>query len=470
LSDANAIGQSRVEIAPSQDSGSYSNLIATAVRGIGLTFKGEGMIDAMRTDGRTTIDLSVPNRDPRAANKRLTADTVKTVFQQNGKDVARADAAGDAELYIEPLTAAKETFRTTINAPHFDCEFFATGNNVRMCEAATKVKLKRERTVPDDGRGTQYLSANKVSTQFDQTTADIERVDAVGDAKFSELDRNAVAEQMSFTQADQVVRLRGGEPTAWDSRARGKAREIDMDTRSNVAHMRGAVATTWYSRKAMSDAGPFASSDKPVFITSDAAEIDNNSQTAVYTGGSPRAWQANNYARGDRIAIDQKAGTFRVNGGVQSAIYNAKTRKNGRLTDEPVSATAASMLYTRDSRVVQYRGSVDVRQGSDRITSEAVDAFLDENNELAKTVAETNVVVTQPGRRAVGNWVQYTPGDDVAILRGDPATVTDAENGTSTGAQMTFNMRDNKIVSEGRTKANAPPGRTRSVYKVKPNQ
>ncbi|HTH51798.1 MAG TPA: LptA/OstA family protein, partial [Pyrinomonadaceae bacterium] len=469
LSDANAIGDSRVEIVPTDLNARYSRVVTTAVRGIGLSFKGEGAIEALRTDGRTTINLNVPNTDAKAANKRLTADTVKTVFQQNGKDIARADAAGNAELYVEPLAAAKENYRTTINAPHFDCEFFPTGNNVRDCHAGTKAKVARERTVAEDGRGTQHLTADELNTNFGETTNGIDRIDAVGNAKFNEIDKNAVAKQISFTDADQMVRLRGGEPTAWDSRARGKAREIDMDMRANKAYMRGGVATTWYSKKAMSDAGPFSSSDKPVFVTSETAEIDNNAQTALYTGGSPRAWQENNYARGDRIAIDQKAGTFRVDGNVQSAVYNAKTRNNGRVSDEPVFATAGSMLYTRDSRVVQYRNSVDVRQGGDRITSEAVDAFLDENNELTKTVAEKNVVVTQSGRRAVGSWVQYTPADDVAILRGDPATVTDAENGTSTGAQMTFSMRDNKIVSEGRAKPNTN-GRTRSVYKVKPNQ
>ena len=33
---------------------------------------------------------------------------------------------------------------------------------------------------------------------------------------------------------------------------------------------------------------------------------------------------------------------------------------------------------------------------------------MNENNELSKTIAEGSVVITQPGRRATGNWVQYT--------------------------------------------------------------
>jgi LPS export ABC transporter protein LptC/lipopolysaccharide transport protein LptA len=466
LSNANAVGASRVDLTPTQANTRYSKVVTNAANGISVTFKGEGLVDAMRTDGRTTINLSAPNNAPDSANKRVTADTVKTTFQQNGKDIARAEAVGNAELYIEPLNAGKNNFKTTITAPRFDCDFFPTGNNVKACQGAPKGKVTRERTVAEEGRGTQYLTADKLNAQFSEKTNDIERMDAVGNAKFNELDKNAMSREMSFTQSDQVVRLRGGEPTAWDSRARAKAREIDMDTQNNKAYLRGGVSTTYFSKKQMRDAGPFASSDKPVFITAENAEIDNNAETAVYTG-NPRGSQESNYVRGDKLTIDQKAGTFRSDGNVQSALYNVRTHKNGHESTEPVYVAAGSMLYQRDAREIQYRDSVDVRQGADRLSASAVDVYLDEHNTLSKMVAEGNVVMTEPGRRGTGDWTQYTAADDVAILRGNPATVTDSESGTSSAAQMTFNRRENRVVTEGKPKPSGN-GRTRSVYKVKP--
>ncbi|MBV9241423.1 MAG: LPS export ABC transporter periplasmic protein LptC [Acidobacteria bacterium] len=466
LSDANAIGDSRVELTPTSTNTHSSNVVMIAAKGVGVAFKGEGLIDAIRTDGRTTINLSAPNNLPDAANKRVTADTVKTTFQQNGKDIARAEAVGDAELYVEPLNGGLNRFKTTINAPRFDCEFFTTGNNVKACDGGGKGKVKRERTVTQENRGTQYLSADKLHAEFDEALHDIARLDAVGNAKFNELDKNAIAREMSFTQSDQTMRLRGGEPTAWDSGARGKAREIDLDTQNNKAYLRGGVSTTYYSKKQMKDAGPFASSDKPVFITAESAEIDNDAQTALYTG-NPRGWQENNYVRGDRLALDQKAGTFRADGNVQSLLYNMRAHKNGRESKEPVFVAATSMLYQRDARLLQYRNSVDVRQGSDRLSAGSVDVYLDENNELSKTIAEGNVVMTEPGRRGTADWLQYTASDDTAVLRGNPATVTDSESGSSSAAQMTFNRRDNKVAAEGKPRPSAN-GRTRSVYKIKP--
>jgi hypothetical protein len=44
--------------------------------------------------------------------------------------------------------------------------------------------------------------------------------------------------------------------------------------------------------------------------------------------------------------------------------------------------------------------------------------------------------------------------------------VNDAENGSSSAAELRMYMRENKVVSEAKTKPNVA-GRIRSVYKVK---
>lgn len=466
LQDANAIGQSTAEIVPANPA-EYSRVTMAAARGIGMLFKGEGLIDSMRTDGRTTINLDAPNAAPNAANKRVTADNVTTFFNANGKDMRKAEAVGNAELYIEPMQAAVQTYRTTITAPRFDCEFYPTGNNAKVCIGGRKAKTVRVPTMASDKRGTQTLFADQLTANFSQRSSDVETLDAAGNAKFTELDRNAISNQMTFTQADQTVRIRGGEPTVWDSRARAKAREIDWDTKHNKSYLRGTVSTTYYSQKQMKGATPFASPDKPVFVTADTGEFDHAAETAVYNGNA-RGWQDNNYVRGDRIFIDQAAGKLLANGNVQSVLYDAKLKQKGKESTVPVSAAAGSLAYDRTTRVLQYRTAVDIRQGTDRITSGSADVYLSENNDVAKTVAETNVVITQPARRGTGDWAQYTAEDEVAILRGSPATVTDAENGSSQSAQLTFYMRDNRVVSEAKTKQSTP-ARSRSVYKVKPN-
>lgn len=467
LMNANATGSSRAVLTPVNATADYSQVTMTAPTAIRLEFKGEGLLEKMTTDGRTTIQLDVPGGAADAANKRVTADTVRTFLNADGKDIQRAEAVGNAELFVEPLSATPQNYRTTVTAPRFDCEFFPTGNNAKECVASTKTKTVRVPTVPADDRGTQTITADKLTAVFSQQTKDIDRFDAAGGAKFVELDRNAVASQISFTKADETVRLRGGEPTVWDSRARARATEIDWDTRNEKSYLRGGANTTYYSQKSTGGATPFGATDKPVFLTAQSAEFDHRAQTAIYTGNA-RGWQENNYVRGDRLQIREHEGQFVADGNVQSLLYNVRRRENGRETNAPVYVSSAKMTYNRDSRLVRYETNVDIRQGTDRILGGAANIYLDEKNELSRSEIENNVVITQPNRRAVGDYAQYTAADESVVLRGNPARVDDAENGSSSGGQMTVYLRNNNVVSEGKSKQNST-GRIRSVYKVKNN-
>jgi len=466
LHDANAIGQSDVEIIPNENK-EYSRVSLSAAKGIGLLFKGPGMIDALRTDGRTSILLSVPDT-PDAANKRVTADVVRTIFAANGKDISKAEAVGNAELNIEPLHNNLKSYNTTIKAPRFDCDFFPTGNNAKTCTGRRKTKTVRVPTIAIPTRGTQTLNADQLIAEFDARSKDVEWLKASGNVRFTELENNAVAAEMTFTQTDETLRLRGGDPTGWNSKYRAKAREIDWNTRSQHSIMRGNVSTTYYSLRQLNNAAPFGQSDKPVFITSDNAEFDQPSETGIYTGNA-RGWQENNYVHGDKFTLKQNEGQFLAEGNVRSATYNVKVNQKSSNASVPVFASANIMNYSRDSQILQYRTSVDIRQGTDRITANSADVFLNKENDVTKTIAETNVVVSQPGRRGTGDWLQYTSSDEIAILRGSPAIVEDSENGSSQAAQFTLFMRVKRVVSEGKSKQPSST-RTKSVYKVQGKQ
>jgi lipopolysaccharide export system protein LptA len=468
LLGANAAGNGRAVLTPAVASPDYSKVTMTAPNAIRLAFKGEGLLDKMTTDGRTTIQLDVPGGSADAANKRVTADTVRTFFNGEGKDIQRAEAVGNAELSIEPLTAAPENYRTTVNAPRFDCEFFPTGNNAKECVATPKTRTVRTPTVQAADRGTQTLTADKVTAAFSAQTKDVDRLDAVGNAKFVELDRNAIANEISFTKGDETVRLRGGEPTVWDSRARAKASEIDWDTRGQKSFLRGGANSTYYSQKSTGGATPFGSTDKPVFITAQSAEFDHRAETARYIGNA-RGWQENNYIRADQLLIEQQQGQMHADGNVQSLLYDVKQKENGRESKAPVYVSSAKMTYNRDNRLVRYETNVDIRQGTDRILGSVANIYLDDKNEMSRSDVEGNVVVTQPNRKAVGDYAQYIAADESVTLRGNPARVDDAENGSSSGGQMTVYLRNNRVVSEGKSKQNTA-GRIRSVYKVKSNQ
>ncbi|MBA2619600.1 MAG: LPS export ABC transporter periplasmic protein LptC [Acidobacteria bacterium] len=467
IQTANAVGASSVNLVPANaQQGEYAKISLFAPNAIRLNFRENGFLEQMQTDGRTTVQMLAPNNNQNAANKKLIADKVVTVMNVSGKDLARAEAIGNAELLVEPVRAAPENYRTKINAERFDCDFYESGNNAKNCSANGKAKTVRVPTVSDQSRGTQMISADRLNADFSRQTQDVERFDAFGNAKFSERDRNAIANQVTFTAADETVRLRGGEPTVWDAQARARAGEIDWNTRAEKSALRGKVSTTYYSQKQTGGATPFGNSGAPVFLTAETAEFDHQAETALYTGNA-RAWQENNYVRADRLFIKQRDGQLFGDGKVQSLLYNAKRRENGRESSVPAFAAAQKMIYSRKNNTLRYEGGVDIRQGTDRITAGAASVLMNDKNEVAQTVAETNVVVTQPNRRASGDFAQYTAESESIILRGNPARIEDFESGSTQGAQMTVFLRENRVVGESKAAGQTGTGRSRTVYKIK---
>lgn len=428
------------------------------------------LLKEMRTEGRSVVHLFAPKSqasDARAANKRLTADEVKLFWRVTGRDVERAEAIGNAELFVEPVIKSNESDKKTLTAPRFDCEFFEAGNLARTFTATGGAKAVIEPTQPTNQRGIRTLTSERMVAGFVKDTQDVERFDAQGDAKFNENDRNGVAATIAFTSGDQTVRLRGGEPTVWDSRGRTKAVELDSDLRNDVSYSRGKTATTYYSQEQTNGAAPFQKTKSPVYISSERGEFHHNQGTAIYTGNA-RAWQDDNFVRADKLTIYVNEKKMEGNGRVQSGLYNASRRAQGGAKENvPVFAAADYMSYSEPNRLLHYEGNVDIRQNPDRITSGRADVYLaKESSEMEKTIAERNVVLTQPGRKGTGDWVQYTTADEVAVLRGNPARVEDSEKGSTEGARLTVYVRESKVTADD-PRGQQSTGRVKSVHKIK---
>jgi LPS export ABC transporter protein LptC len=461
-------GNSTVTMTPVKQE-EYSQVTMSAPISMEVLFRQNGdqsVIKETTTSGRTVVTMSAPNgQDPKASNKKLTADTVKTYWNPSGKDLNKTEAVGNAELYVEPLKPAPENYNSTVNADRFDCDFYPTGNIAKTCVGNGKPKVTMNPTQPAEDRGVRTLTATRLTAGFAQRSQEVERFDAVGGAKFSENDRRGTADNISYTAADETVRLRGGEPMVWDSKARVRGGEIDWDTKNQKSYFRNKVSTTYYSQKQTDGATPFMKTESPVFITADRADFDHRTEVGVYNGNA-RAWQDNNFVRADQLVLLQKERRMKGSGKVQSALYNAKRMENGKETTVPVFTVSEQIAYSDEAKLLQLADKVDIRQGTDRIMAENADIYLTQNNDLSKMTVERSVQITQPGKKATGDWAQYNAAEDSFVLRGNPAYVESAEEGSTQGAQLTIYKGSNRVINEGGTKSSSP-GRTRSVYKVK---
>ena len=437
-----------------------------------VTFQPQGdssLLKQMVAGGRSVVTMSAPKSkasDPHAANKRLTANAVKLTWRTTGRDLEKAEASGDAELFVEPVVSSAKAERKKLNAPQFDCDFFEAGNLARSCKASGGAKATLDPMQPAPKRGTRTLTAQTMTTVFLKDTQDVERVDAQGDGKFNENDRNGLAANVSYVAADETVRLRGGEPTVWDSRGRTKAVELDADLANDVSYARGKTTTTYYSQEQTNGATPFSKTKSPVYIASERAEFHHESGQAIYTGNA-RAWQDDNYVRGDKLVMYVNDKRMEASGHVQSAIYEAKKKVENNNTIVPVFAAADSMFYSDPERTIHYEGNVDIKQGTDRLTSGVADVYLlKDSNEMEKTVAQRSVVMTQPNRKGTGDWVEYTSANQIAILKGNPARVEDVEQGNTEGNRVTLSVADGKVTADD-ARGPLSPGRVRSTHKIR---
>jgi lipopolysaccharide transport protein LptA len=107
------------------------------------------------------------------------------------------------------------------------------------------------------------------------------------------------------------------------------------------------------------------------------------------------------------------------------------------------------MYYSDIDRLIHYEGNVDIKQGTDRMTSGLADVYLTkETNEMEKTVAQRNVVLTQPNRKGTGDWVEFTSASEIAVLKGNPARVDDVEQGNTEGNRLTLSMKEGKVTAD----------------------
>lgn len=488
------------------DADSDAELVSAATADLDFGVQNErSILKQLRAGGRPVVTLAAPKSkagDPKAANKRLTADEVLLFWHETGKDLDHAEAKGNAELLVEPVQPVPTADRKKLFASSFRCNFYEAGNLARNFDASGDARAVVEPVQETPRRGTRTLTAPEMSAQFVRETQDVERfeaaggakfverertltsqkmtalfsretsaldkVDANGDAKFVEQDRNGQSAAMTYTAGDGVVRMRGGEPVAWDSRARLKAAEIDSNTVTKVSYARGKVLTTYYSQEQTGGAAPFKNVKSPVYVASANAEFQHETGTGIYTGNA-RAWQDDNFVKADRIVLHRDQKRMDGDGNVQSALYQARRKEtNGTRTVVPVFATSRSMTYTDENRLLHYEGDVDIKQGTERITGGVADVFLmKETYEVERTITQRDVVVTQPGRKGTGDWAQYTAADETVVLTGNPAHVEDAEKGTSESRRMTVYLREDRVVSDGGGEPGQPTGRVRTTHKIK---
>jgi lipopolysaccharide export system protein LptA len=241
---------------------------------------------------------------------------------------------------------------------------------------------------------------------------------------------------------------------------------------SGDASVEGNVKSTYSELKEQPN-GALLASSSPIHVTAQKMTAHKNPGVALYTGNA-RLWQDSNIIEAPAIQFDRDRRSVVAQGTADRPVettlvqvekpgQTSTPRANSAIpkTSSPIFITALKLTYVDSERKVHYEGGVAAKGQGFTARAKTADAYLVARaqsrdgqtasgpGQLDRMVAEGEVIVEQPNRRAEGQRLVYTASEDKFVLTGGPPSIFDAEQGKITGVSLTFFRRDDRVLVEG---------------------
>jgi lipopolysaccharide export system protein LptA len=187
------------------------------------------------------------------------------------------------------------------------------------------------------------------------------------------------------------------------------------------------------------------------------------SNTKIHYEGNAVAWQGANRIEADRLDIDRDKGTMEAHGRVKSQFVDKDKSSDDKAASKvkppPIFTvvTAPDMVYTEDTRIVDYTGGVLLKRPDMTINAKQIRAFLkdsDSDSSLDKAFADGTVKIVNTSEKlkrtriGTSDHAEYYAGEEKVILNGGDPTLTDNTNRTR-GKQLTWFSNDDRLVVDG---------------------
>ena len=455
--------------------------------------------------------IAAPTTASSAGNSRpqdfdLTAPVID-FFVAGGNRLDHAETSGAAKITISPAqnspaqntTAANSPAsaqRTVITAGRFDAKFSPTSDgSSRLASIHGAPDAKIVNLTPS--LPARVSTSQTLDAQF-SPQGGIESVIQLGSVAYDDGQvpakrTQAWADKALYTPADRILVLTGS-PRVSEGSMATTARTIRINRVTDDAFADGNVKST-YSELTEQPDGALLASASPIHVTAATMTSHNSPGVALYQGNA-RLWQDANIVEAPSIQFDRDRRFLVAQGTaaqpVSTVLVEAKRVQPGKVQADakkveprkpqavgepkvktmqseekpgdtgPVEITSARLTYADTERKAHYEGGVIARGTNFTASANTMDAYLlprsktSSNHALAgpgqldHLVAQGNVVVTQPTRRAEGQTLVYTSSDDKFVLTGGPPSIFDAERGKITGVSLTFFRADDRVLVEGK--------------------
>jgi len=467
-----------------------------AVEGARLTQKASGAKNRGPTSNPQNFELTAPVIDFKVAQGHILERAVTSGAAQITITPAQTLSAMPVSPGPAPTNPASTDQRTVVTAGKFDAKFAPSdgGNRLAAVHGAPDARIVSSAA----GQPDRVSTSDAVDAVF-FPQGGIESITQTGrvtytDGQTPDKRVQAWANNARYTPADQLLVLTGSPRVVSGSMAT-TAITIRINRATGDAFAENDVKSTYSELKEQPD-GALLASSSPIHVTARTMVAHNTSRIALYSGKA-RLWQDANIIEAPSIQFDrdrrfvtaqgtaaqpvqtilvqtEKAQAEKAQGDKANlAIAPSASKKVGSPGDlgqsSPVTITATRLTYADSERKVHYDGGVIAKGADFTASAKTADAYLlprgqtspasptqPHNNQpvaapgqLDHMVAQGDVIVQQPNRRATGQNLVYTAADDKFVLTGGPPSIFDAEQGKITGVSLTFFRRDDRVLVEG---------------------
>ena len=465
-----------------------------------LDFSGENELRKIHAEDGARLAQHAPSPGVAAANANATSRQdfevsapIIDFFVARGNHLDRAVTSGAAQITISPAesltpssrqTEQPAAQRTIITAGTFEAKFAQTlpardggkvASRLTSIHGAPDAKIVNSAPgAPDRVSTSESLDATFLPEGGIKSIVQQGNV-AYTDNQPAEKRTQAWAAKALYTPADQILLL-SGNPRVVDGGMATTARSIRINRAADDALADGDVKSTYSELKEQPD-GALLASSSPIHVTAATMTTHGSSAVALYEGNA-RLWQDANVITAPSIQFDRDQRSLVARGTPRQPVLTVlvqaskpkktasigKTKAKTRTasgTPKLVAITSARLTYTDSERRAHYEGGLTAKGTDFTAAANTADAYLEarsqaaSNQQLAgpgrleRMVAEGNVTIQQPGRRAEGQKLVYTAAEEQFVLTGGPPNIFDAERGKITGVSLTFFQADDRVLVEG---------------------
>jgi lipopolysaccharide export system protein LptA len=403
-----------------------------------------------------------------------------------GNILQRAVTSGAAQVTISPATesassSAQVGQRTVVTAGRFEAQFATADgqNHISSMNGAPNARVVNS----NPGEPDRVSTSNSIDANF-LPQGGIDSITQQGNVAYTDNQTpdkrtQAWASAARYTPADQVLLLTGN-PRVTNGSMTTTAKTIRINRATDDALAEDDVKSTYSDLKEQPN-GALLASSSPIHVTARTMTAHNTPAIALYTGNA-RLWQDANIVEAPSIQFDRAHRFVTAQGttgqpvqtilmqteqgqknepSTATSLVKGRPKTPAKSNSSPIVMTSLKLTYADAERTVHYEGGITAKGADFTATARTADAYLRARSQVSHNeafaspgqldhmVADGDVVVTQPNRRATGQELVYTAADDKFVLTGGPPSIFDAEQGKITGVSLTFFRTDDRVLVEG---------------------